>query len=44
MSCDSKELFVQKKHVEAWNERIDTPANFTVLWKDRQKQPPEVFC
>ena len=41
LSCDSKELFVQCfvkvfdqnwKHVEAWNQRTGTPADFIVLW------------
>ena len=28
--------------MEAQNQRAGTPADFTVLWKDYQKQPPEV--
>ena len=48
MSCDSKELFVQQfcikiKHVEGQNQRIDTLADFTVLWYGCQKQPPEAL-
>ena len=29
--------------MEVWNQRTDTPANFTVIWSGCQKQPPEVF-
>ena len=52
LSRDSKELFVQcfvevfnqnQKYVEARNQRTGTPADFTVLCKDCQKQPPEVL-
>ena len=52
LPSDGKKLFVQHflkafdqnwKHVEVQNQRPDTPADFTVLWQDCQKQPPEVL-
>ena len=50
LSRDSEELFVQRfvevfdqnrNHVQVWNQRPVTPADFTVPWQDCQKQPPE---
>ena len=52
LSCDSQELFQQhfmkvfdqnRKHMEAQNQKTDTPAAITVPWQDCQKQPPEVL-
>ena len=52
LSRDSKKLFVQRfpqdfnqvrKHVKARNQKRNTLVDFTVLWYDCHKQPPEVF-
>ena len=52
LSSYNKELFEQRfvkvfdqnqKQVEQRNQRTGTPADFTVPWQDRQKQPPEVL-
>ena len=32
-----------EKNVEAGNQRTCTPADFTAIWQDYQKQPPQVL-